>query len=145
MFVNFSQVWSLLRLPGWYPSGEHVSSSLWHNHLCLPAQPLPHLCLPGALHRGGQHGSALVHRPCNPPGNLPHSTCSRLLPSRHNFWRRKEMTSWVRLQPLHLVVARIIEVLRYLKVSCLRSCTVCFGIKIWFSCCSSQLRCPMAE
>ena len=49
MFVNFSQVWSLLRLPGWTPCGHNLSSSIWSNHLRLRPQPVPALRLPGQV------------------------------------------------------------------------------------------------
>ena len=81
-----SQVWSLLRLPDWNPCGEPFSSPLWHDHFCLSAQPLSLLCLPRPLHRGSQHGRALVHCACNPPHHLPQSSCGRLLHSRHHLW-----------------------------------------------------------
>ena len=80
MFVNFSQVWSFLRLPGWTPCGYNLSGSLWHNHLRLRPQPVLALRLPGQVPRGGEHGSALVHRLGNSLGNLPNPPCSRLLP-----------------------------------------------------------------
>ena len=49
MFVNFSQVWSILRLLGWTPCGHNLSSSLWSNHLRLRPQPVPALRLPGQV------------------------------------------------------------------------------------------------
>ena len=49
MFVNFSQVWSLLRLPGWTPCGHKLRGSLWHNHLRLRPQPVLALRLPGQV------------------------------------------------------------------------------------------------
>ena len=49
IFVNLSQVWSLLRLLGWTPRGHNLSSSIWSNHLRLRPQPVPALCLPGQV------------------------------------------------------------------------------------------------
>ena len=43
------KVWAPRRFYYWNLSGNLVGRALWHNHLCLPADPIPGLRLPRTL------------------------------------------------------------------------------------------------
>ena len=91
------KVWAPRRFYYWNLSGNLVGRALWHNHLCLPADPIPGLRLPRSVHARLQHGHPLVLHPGNPPGKPPHTPCSCLRPHRHHVWTRLQSRPCVRL------------------------------------------------
>ena len=56
------KVWAPRRFYYWNLSGNLVGRALWHNHLCLPADPIPGLRLPRSVHARLQHGHPLTAR-----------------------------------------------------------------------------------